>query len=200
MFTVATRLNLLLIIVVICFALYIYTINIEINKIDRHVNALEKLVKELIEGQGQSQGQACEKPRPEEPIFVVPNMIVSTEDDNNSICSNDIQNILSSISCLENPPNPIIILEEESSEVSHVFKMSDEQIEKLKNEKLREFLSACNEDTKGNKQVLVDRVKKVVHTALGQQQQQQDVMPIPIIDKVPQSEITPVSEYELKDN
>ena len=172
MFTVATRLNLLLIVVVICFALYIYTINIEINKLDRHVHAIEKLVKEVIEQSPSS--QACEaRPAPiEEPIFVVPN-IVNAEDDHNSICSNDIQNILSSISCLDNPTNPIIIVEEEEEDfVSHVFKMSDEQIEKLKNEKLRDFLSACNEDTKGNKQALVDRVKKIVYIASGQQQSQ----------------------------
>lgn len=194
MFSITTRLHILLLVVVICFTLYIYNVNAEINKIDKNVKALEKIVKDIVsktdntgtcvnDVTGVNGGTCVPKQSPKNKSALtkqptlVPTEVIDNNDDADSICSNDIKNILTSITCFDTETeteNIVIVQEDQPSNtanlefvdehaelIERMFHMSGQELDKLKIDKMRIFLRHFHEDTKGTKNVLLERIKKI---------------------------------------
>ena len=144
MFVLSSRLYIIFLVIIACSMFYMYTINVEINRLDSIVLELEQKVSDLMD-----KNTTLASPSPDTIEFVKISNEVEDKDKDED----------------EDEEDDVIFLGVEIEEISKenendddVIDMTDEEIEHLKQAKLKEILKQYDLDTKGTKAVLVSRL------------------------------------------
>ena len=139
MFVLSSRLYIIFLVIIACSMFYMYTINVEINRLDSIVLELEQKVSDLMD-----KNATLPSPSPDTIEFVKISNEGEDKDEN------------------EDEEDDVIFLGVEIEEISKenenenedevdddVIDMTDEEIEHLKQAKLKEILKQYDLDTKG---------------------------------------------------
>lgn len=155
-FTLETKLHILLIMTVIGIALYMYLLYKEIKIFQEELNIIKSQMLHIQQASFKDV-PITSVPIPEPPAPKP--AVVEDDDDNDSVTSNEIKRMLTNIN---NDDDHVEIDDEEKPESSTIakdmFSMSSEDLSHLECKDLREFLRDQKLNTKGTKAEMIKRI------------------------------------------
>ena len=150
-FTLETKLHILLIMIVIGISLYMYLLYKEVKVFQDEIIVIKAQIAQM---QISSMQPTLDEPKVCDDIKIIDEI----DDDNHSVTSNEIKNILTNIQ--ETDEDEVVEDEVVKEEVDFAT-LTEEELQSQNNESLRDYLRSKKKSIKGTKAEMIKRILEV---------------------------------------